>query len=81
MLERNAIYERLNNVFKDVFDDESISVSDSTTAKDIGEWDSLNHITLIVAVEKEFGFKFKMGEVVKLHNVGEMADIIAERGA
>ncbi|MBN9229023.1 MULTISPECIES: acyl carrier protein [Legionella] len=79
-LERAAIYNRLNKTFRDVFDNENLSVSDATTANDIEEWDSLNHITLIVAVEAEFGFKFKMGEVVVLHNVGEMVDIIEKQG-
>ncbi|GMO61105.1 MAG: acyl carrier protein [Rickettsiales bacterium] len=79
-MEREEVYARLNPVFQDIFDDDSISVDDNTTAKDIEEWDSLNHISLVVAVEKEFNFKFQMGEVIALHNVGDMVNIIAERG-
>ena len=74
------IYERLNEVFRDIFDDDTIEVSDSTTADDIEDWDSLNHITLIDAVESEFGVRFTMGEVSGMKNVGEMAEIIKERG-
>lgn len=73
---REALYERLNAVFQDVFDDEEITVSDETTSADIEDWDSLEHINLVSAVEKEFGIKFTMGQVVTMKNVGEMADII-----
>lgn len=73
---REAIYERLNAVFRDVFDDEEITVNDATTSADIEDWDSLEHINLVAAVEKEFGMKFTMGQVVTMKNVGEMVDII-----
>lgn len=74
------IYSRLNEVFRDVFDDDSIEVNAETTADDIEDWDSLNHITLIDAVESEFGVRFTMGEVSGMKNVGEMAEIIKVRG-
>ena len=73
---REAIYERLNTVFQDVFDDEEIVVCDTTTSDDIEDWDSLEHINLVAAVEQEFGMKFTMGQVVTMKNVGEMVDII-----
>ncbi len=73
---REAAYEKLNEVFRDVFDDEEIAVNDSTTSNDIADWDSLEHINLIAAVEQEFGMKFSMGQVVAMKNVGEMMDII-----
>lgn len=76
----DSIYERLNGVFRDVFDDDSICVNAETTAEDIEDWDSLNHITLIDAVESEFGVRFTMGEVSGMKNVGEMAEIIKVRG-
>ncbi len=78
-MSREAVYEKLNEVFQDVFDDEDIVVNDATTAADIEDWDSLEHINLIVAVEKKFGIKFNMGEVNKFKNVGEMVDIILTR--
>ena len=77
---REDVYERLNNVFRDVFDDESIVVEDSTTSDDIEDWDSFEHINLVVAVEEEFNFKIPMGKVVTMKNVGEMVDIIIELG-
>ncbi|WP_330385340.1 acyl carrier protein [Eisenbergiella tayi] len=76
MMTREQIFETLNEVFRDVFDDVGIQVDESTTSKDIEEWDSLEHINLLAAVEQEFGVKFNMGQVVSMKNVGEMADII-----
>ena len=73
---REQVYETLNGVFQDVFDDESITVYDETTSEDVDGWDSLEHINLIAAVEQEFGVKFNMGQVVSMKNVGEMVDII-----
>ncbi len=74
------IYKRLNAVFRDFFDDDSIEVDEDTTADDIDDWDSLNHITLMSAVEDEFGLRFTMGEVSGMNDVGEMAEIIKSRG-
>ena len=73
---REEIYVKLNEVFQDVFDDEDITVNDATVAADVDGWDSLEHINLIVAVERCFGIKFTMGETTGLKNVGEMVDII-----
>ncbi len=78
-MEKEEIYEKLNNVFRDIFDDESIVVKPETTSKDIEDWDSLEHINLIVAIENEFGMKFNMNEVTTMKNVGEMVDIIISR--
>ena len=69
---RDDIVERLNEVFREVFDDETIQISDETVAADIEDWDSLEHINLILAVEKCFGIKFNMGEAVSMKNVGEV---------
>ncbi len=73
---REAIYEKLIEVFQDVFDDDSITVNAETTADDIEDWDSLEHINLVSAVEKTFGVKFTMAQVVGMKNVGEMVDVI-----
>ena len=70
------IYERLNKVFRKVFDDESITVTAKTTANDIEDWDSLEQINLIAAVEREFKVRFSMKQVSSMKNVGEMVDII-----
>lgn len=78
-MSREEIFLRLNTVFQDVFDDESIVVNDITTSDDIEDWDSLEHINLIVAVEQEFGIKFNMAEVTTMKNVGDMVNIISDR--
>ncbi len=78
-MDKEKIKARLNEVFQDVFDDGSIEISESTTADDIDGWDSLEHITLISAVEKAFKMRFTMKEVSGMKNVGEMIDILAER--
>ena len=78
-MSREDLYIKLNEVFRDVFDDEEITVNDETTADDIEDWDSLEHINLIVAIEKAFKMKFKMGEISNFKNVGEMVDIILAR--
>lgn len=75
---REEIFEKLEEVFRDVFDDDTIELSDDTTAADIDGWDSLMHITLLDAIEEEFDISFDMKTVVKLKNVGEMVDVIEE---
>ena len=59
-----------------MFDDDSLIITDSTNSDDIEDWDSLEHINLVAAVEMQFGVKFNMGQIVTLKNVGEMADLI-----
>ena len=59
-MDTKTIYTRLNKVFRDVFDDDSIVVVESTTADDVEDWDSLMHITLISEIESAFGMKFQM---------------------
>ncbi len=79
-MNKNDIIKRLTEVFRDVFDDDSIVITEETTANDIDDWDSIEHINLIGAVEDEFSMRFKMREVSSMKNVGEMIDIIAQRG-
>jgi acyl carrier protein len=76
---RASILQRLNVVFRDVFEDDDIVVNDETTAEDVEEWDSLMHITLVISVENEFDIKMKAAEIGKLANVGALVDILMER--
>ena len=73
----NENYTRLNEVFRDVFDDAEISLNEQTTADDIDDWDSLAQISLIAAVENEFSIRFDMKSALSLKNVGDMARQIA----
>ena len=71
------IYEHLNAVFQDIFDDETIIVNARTTANDIDDWDSLEHIRLIAAIEDEFRIRFRASELSAMQTVGDMANHIA----
>lgn len=78
-MNREQAKSRLTKVFQDVFDDDSIVLTDSTSARDIEDWDSLEHINLIGAVERAFKMRFTVREVSGMKNVGEMLDIVCER--
>ena len=73
------IESRLTAVFQDVFDDPSMVLSDDLTAADVEGWDSLSHIDLIVAVEREFKVRFTTAEVTLLKNVGGLAELIQKK--
>ena len=73
------IYSRLAAIFQEVFDDESLSPTPAMTAKDVAEWDSLNHIRLMVAIEKAFGIHFTTAEVSGLPDVGHLVEAIAAK--
>ena len=79
MLNEQDVMPRLTRVFRNVFGDKRLIISRRTTADDVDDWDSLEHINLIAAVENEFAMKFKMKEVSSMKNVGEMVAIIRER--
>jgi acyl carrier protein len=70
---------RLNEVFRDVFEDDEIELRRDTTAEDIEGWDSLNHVTLMLRVEKVFGVTFTTAQVAKLKNVGELMDLLTAK--
>ena len=70
------ILKKVTLIFRDVFDDETLVITDSTNSDDIEDWDSLEHISLIISMEKEFDMKFDIKEVNKLENVGQMVDMI-----
>jgi acyl carrier protein len=73
--------ERLNQIFRDVFDDDELNITRQTTAKDVEGWDSLMHVTLVVNVERAFKLKFSSSEVAALQTVGELLDLINARSA
>ena len=78
-MERNQILAEVEEIFRDVLDNEEIELADATTADDIEEWDSLTHIQLIVAIEKHFKIKFTSKEILSWQNVGQMIDCIAAK--
>lgn len=74
------VLKLLTPIFRDVFDDESIELTAETTAADVDGWDSVEHFNLISEIEAKFKMRFQMREVSGMKNVGELADIVAERG-
>ena len=76
---RTEIKNSVEDLFKDIFDDDYILVEESTTAENIEEWDSLNHIVLIGSIEQEFGVKFTLAEMVSMNDVGVMIDLIQSK--
>ncbi len=80
-MQRDTVKQRLDVVFQDVFDDPSLEVRDDMTARDVEGWDSLTHINLIVAVEKEFRIRLTTAEVRSLNDVGDFMTLIAAKAA
>ena len=78
-MEKNQILAEVQEIFRDVLDNEDIVLANETVADDIEEWDSLTHIQLVVAVEKHFKIKFTSKEILMWKNVGELIDSIAAK--
>lgn len=75
-MSREEIYERLNEIACDVFEEESLQLNDETTADDVDGWDSLTHLGFVNEIEIEFGIKFTLAEIRNLKNVGELVDTV-----
>lgn len=75
---REEIMSQLTEIFRDIFDDEDIILTESTTSDDIEDWDSLEQINLLVAIEKHFKIKFQLADVADLANVGSMVDLVSK---
>jgi acyl carrier protein len=78
-MQTDEIYQKLTAVFHDVFDDDTLVLTPELIAADVPDWDSFNHINLIVAVETRFKIKFQTAELEQLHTVGHMATLIAAK--
>jgi acyl carrier protein len=75
-MDEPQIYQRLTEIFQDVFDEDSIEVTPKLSADDVDGWDSLTHIRLILTIEKAFKIKFSTSDIVKLENVGDLVALI-----
>lgn len=78
-MERNDILKQVNEIFIDTLDMEDLVILEHTTANDVEEWDSLNHIQLVVAIEKHFKIRFTSKEIQSWNNVGEMITCIQQK--
>lgn len=75
----DIVISKLNEIFRDVFDDDSIVLRDDLTARHVKGWDSIANIRLMLSIEREFGFRFATGEISELRNVGELVHAILRR--
>lgn len=73
------VKEKLQGIFRDVFDNDDIVLFDEMTSEDVEDWDSLSHVTLILSIEKAFGIKFTVDEITKTKNVGEFIAVIEKK--
>ena len=80
-MDTDTIYATLTPIFRDVLDNDTLDIHPGLTAKDVGEWDSLSHVRLILSVEKSFGIHFSTAELSQFENVGQLADMIANKTA
>lgn len=78
-MNRKEVSSQVQDIFRDVLDDEKLILSDETTANDVEDWDSLSHIQLVVAIEKQFNMKFSAKEILSWKNVGDMVDRILSK--
>ncbi len=76
---REEMFNGVQDIFRDIFDESDLNINDATNSDEIEDWDSLNHINLVSAIEKEFEIKFTLGELVVLKDVGAMIDLMVEK--
>jgi len=76
---REEVFNGVQEIFRDIFDEDDMDIENSTNSDDIEDWDSLNHINLVSAIEKEFKIKFALGELMTLKDVGAMVDLMVEK--
>ena len=73
---REEIFSGVQDIFRDIFDDDEMIIEDKTSSNDVEDWDSLNHINLVSAIEKEFKIRFALGELMEIKDVGAMIDLM-----
>ena len=76
---RKELFDGVQDIFRDIFDEDDMVIEDKTSSDDIEDWDSLNHINLVSAIEKEFRIRFALGELMALKDVGAMIDLMVEK--
>jgi acyl carrier protein len=79
MMNKEEVFYKVQEVFRDIFDDENLIIQSSTNSDDIEEWDSLNHVNLVIAIEKAFKIKFNFHELATLKDVGGMIELIFKK--
>lgn len=78
-MERTQIIEKLTAIFRQIFTDDTLVLTDEMTANDVERWDSLTHMLMITEVENQFGIKFKLKDLKKLNRVGDLIAVVEAR--
>lgn len=78
-MEHSVVIEKLTSIFREVFSDNSLVLTNEMTANDVATWDSLTHMLMITKVEEDFGIKFKLKELNKLKKVGDLIEVIESK--
>lgn len=78
-MERAEILSRVADLMRDIFEEDDLVVTEDTNSDDVAEWDSTNHVRLMVAIEGEFGITFETSEITSPENVGELLDLIESK--
>jgi acyl carrier protein len=76
---KSKIIEPIEGIFREVFDDPNLKISEKTHSADVPGWDSLAHMSLVTSIERHFGIRFALGELQDLKNVGEMMALIEKK--
>jgi len=76
---REEVFNGVQDIFRDIFDEDDMVINNTTSSDEIDDWDSLNHINLVSAIEKEFKIKFALGELMALKDVSDMIDLMMEK--
>jgi acyl carrier protein len=79
-MDRDSIFAALADIIREVLDDDGLTLSEATTADDIEGWDSMTHITIVVAAERRFHVKFNTAEIEELKNIGDFVTLIGKKG-
>ncbi len=76
---REVLFFGVQDIFRDIFDENDLIISNNTSSEEIEDWDSLNHINLVSAIEKEFKIRFTLEELMTFKNVGALVDLMVEK--
>ena len=79
MISIDQVYDRLTDVFRDVFEDDELVPKPDTTAEDVDGWTSLAHVRLVLTIEEAFGIRFSAAQVSSMANVGDLATVIQKK--
>ena len=76
---REELFDRIQDIFRDIFDEDDMIIEDKTSSDDIEEWDSLNYVNIISTIEREFEIRFTLREIQALKDVGAIVDLMQEK--